>query len=614
VQSTCAVTLSPWLLMNLRYLAFTLAFIVSAYAASTPPPAASATFDTWVEAFTAEWTRTGGAPAETKAAGPAQKSPNTEGEDNYENPLEPFQVRRQRQLTLAQKGLDELKRWDSVQLSPTQIVSRSALRWSLEVRIAGEPFADHSFVFNQMPGGLHVSLVSALTERFLLRQPRDVDVYLERLGGVASRIDEGITRARAAAQRGLIPPRFILERTRQQLDMFLEPEAAGNVFVTNLSRRSETIKGLTPGARAAAVTKATQAVETNIKPAYARVRLFIDELMPKATNVAGISALPNGPAAYAYALHRYTSTRFTADEIHAIGLREVARIEAEMDQLLRTLGHTEGSVKTRYAVVADGQPLPPGPDPRGVMVARYTEYIRDAEKRSEKLFNVKPRAPVEVRREPALTERTASAHYTPPAVDGSRPGVFWAPLPGPKFSLNAQMRTLAYHEAVPGHHFQLTIQQEQKDLPRFRARRTFGGISAHSEGWGLYAERLAIEAGWYDGDPVSRLGALNGQLFRARRLVVDTGLHAKGWTREQAIEYGIVAREVERYVVNPGQACSYMIGMLRIIELREKAKAALGARFSLPAFHDVFLKTGTVPLDVLADVVDAWIAEQRKTT
>jgi uncharacterized protein (DUF885 family) len=245
-----------------------------------------------------------------------------------------------------------------------------------------------------------------------------------------------------------------------------------------------------------------------------------------------------------------------------------------------------------------------------VLLARYTEIIRDAEQRSAALFNLKPKASIEVRRVPVLTERTASAHYTAPPADRSRGGIFWVPLPGPVFSLTARMRSLAYHEAVPGHHFQIAIQQELKELPRFRARRTFGSISAHSEGWALYVERLAVEQGWYEGDASGRLGALSSELFRAKRLVVDTGLHTKRWTRQQAIDYGISASEVERYVVNPGQACSYMIGLLRIIELREKAKAALGEKFTLPAFHDIVLRTGTVPLDVLGMVVDAWIAEQ----
>ena len=260
------------------------------------------------------------------------------------------------------------------------------------------------------------------------------------------------------------------------------------------------------------------------------------------------------------------------------------------------------------ALEASLQP-PAEPDPRPGLIAKHSEYVRDNIRRSAAFFNLLPKAPVEVRREPALTEKTAAAHYSTPAPDGSRPGVFWAPLPGPLFNI-ANMRSLAVHEAVPGHHYQLALQQEQTSLPLWRQRRIFGGGSAHSEGWGLYAERLAIDNGWYDGDPVALLGALDSQLFRARRLVVDTGLHAKQWTREQAIAYGIGAQEVERYVVNPGQACAYMIGMLRMLALRDEAQQTLGAKFDVKAFHDMLLVTGSVPLDVLGDVMRRWAAAQ----
>ena len=233
--------------------------------------------------------------------------------------------------------------------------------------------------------------------------------------------------------------------------------------------------------------------------------------------------------------------------------------------------------------------------------------MADNQRRSQALFNLQPKAPVVVRREPALTERTAAAHYNAPAPDGSRPGTFWVPLPGPLFEIPS-MRSLAVHEAVPGHHFQIALQQEQDDLPRWRQRRIFGGGSAHSEGWALYAERLAIDAGWYADDPHALLGALGSQLFRARRLVVDTGLHAKRWTRQQAIDYGIGAQEVERYVANPGQACAYMVGMLHILQLRDAARQRLGDRYTLKGFHDVVLKTGSVPLAVLTEVVQQWAA------
>jgi uncharacterized protein (DUF885 family) len=227
-------------------------------------------------------------------------------------------------------------------------------------------------------------------------------------------------------------------------------------------------------------------------------------------------------------------------------------------------------------------------------------------KRAEPLFDLRPVAPCIVKRVPVFTEKNSSAHYTVPAKDGTRPGTFWAPLPGPVFRI-LYMRTLTYHEAIPGHHFQLALQQEMADLPRFRRDGVFGFISAHGEGWALYAEQLASEFGWYEGDPKGLIGQLEAELFRARRLVVDTGLHAMGWTRQQAIDYGLLASEVERYVAMPGQACSYKIGMLRILELREKARQALGDRFELKKFHNAVLRAGNVPLAVLENVVDDYI-------
>ncbi|WP_267875248.1 DUF885 family protein [Massilia sp. Dwa41.01b] len=382
------------------------------------------------------------------------------------------------------------------------------------------------------------------------------------------------------------------------------------MLVTSLEARTAALKDLTPEARAAAIARATRIVEQKIRPAYVRVQDYMAELNPKTDDRAGISRLPNGAAAYKQALASYTSTGLSAEEIHAIGLREVARLEAEMDKHLRALGLADGDIETRLkALDARFQPKVEG-DPRPAILAQYAEMVKDAEARSSTLFNLKPRAPVEVRREPPLTEPSAAAHYTLPAPDGSRPGVFWVPLRGPMFN-TIRMRSLSYHEAVPGHHFQLAIQQELQGIPKYRSARIFSGGSAHSEGWALYTERLAVEQGWYKDDVPDLLGALGSELFRARRLVVDTGLHTKGWTRQQAVDYGINVEEVDRYVAWPGQATAYMIGMLRIVELREKAKAELGSKFSLPAFHDMVLGAGSVPLDVLGQLVDGWIAKEK---
>jgi uncharacterized protein (DUF885 family) len=333
------------------------------------------------------------------------------------------------------------------------------------------------------------------------------------------------------------------------------------VLVASLEKRSAELKDLAPEARSAAIARATRIVEEKIRPAYVRVQGFMAELHPKTNDTAGISRLQGGLGAYGRALANFTSTSLSADEIHAIGLREVARLEGEMDKHLRSLGFVEGSIEARMkALDATFQPKGEGKggeDPRPAILAQYKAMVQDALVRSASLFNLKPRAPVEVLREPPLTEASAAAHY-------SRPGVFWVPMRGPGFDM-IRMRSLSCHEAVPGHHFQLAIQQELAGIPKFRSARIFSGGSAHSEGWALYTERLAVEQGWY-GD-------------------------------EKRGDYGVNVEEVDRYVVWPGQATAYMIGMLRIVELREKAKAALGA--------------GSVPLDVLGQLVDGWIAKEK---
>ena len=578
---------------------------IAAAATATQAVKPNAAFDTWSDRFAADWVR-----ANPQLATSTQYFTGAE-QDALDRQLTPLtQAHRKKMIALAKAGVARLDAFLAGPLSEEQRTSASVMRWSLANTVASEPYEDYQFVFNQF-GGTQVGLVNFMTTTHPLRRASDVASYLARLDQVATRMDEALARARAATARGLIPPRFILERAQYQVDLFLKPAADQNVLVTTFAQRTEKLADLKPDARAQAIADATRIVDAKIRPAYLRVQAYMAELHPKTNGTAGISRLPNGAAAYQQALRTYTSTNLTAEEIHAIGLREVARIEAEMDKHLRALGYAEGGIEERMKQLdATFQPKTEG-DPRPGLLQRYATIVADAEKRSDALFNLKPRAPVDVRREPPLTEPSAAAHYSLPAPDGSRPGIFWVPMRGPTFDV-IRMRSLSYHEAVPGHHFQLAIQQERTDLPKFRAQRIFGGGSAHSEGWALYAERLAVEQGWYEGDVPGLLGALGSELFRARRLVVDTGLHTKGWTREQAIAYGIGAQEVERYVAWPGQACAYMIGMLRIIDLREHAKQELGAKFSLPAFHDVVLRNGSVPLDVLGEVVERWIKAQKQ--
>ena len=506
------------------------------------------------------------------------------------------------------KALAELRGFDMSTLTPVQRVSAGIIGWSLAQDVADAEFIDDGFVFDQM-GGLQVETINFMNQQQPLRNARDVQSYLERLSGLAPLMDQGIERARSAQAKGVLMPHFITEKVIAQFQAFLAREPAQNVLLSSLAERLARVPGLSPEQIESTRATAQKIVADSVRPAWARGLALMKAQLPLTNDDAGAWRLPDGARYYAASLRRMTTTDYTPEQIHAIGLAQVARIEAQMDGLLRQLGYTEGSVKDRYArMEQDHQPK--AADPRPELLARYTSILRDAEARAALLFDVLPKAPVEVRREPALTEATAAAHYSSPAPDGSRPGIFWAPLPGPGYEI-AGMRTLVYHEAVPGHHFQITIQQEAQSLPAYRRSYAFGWISAYGEGWALYAEQLAADSGWYEGDPVGRLGQLNDALFRARRLVVDTGLHAMHWTRQQGIDYGIPATEVDRYVVWPGQACSYMLGRLKIEALRDKAKAALGERFDLRKFHDLVLLTGNVPLKVLEDVVDDWITAQR---
>jgi uncharacterized protein (DUF885 family) len=515
----------------------------------------------------------------------------------------------QTQAALARRGLDELACFCERELTDKQRTSAAVLRWNLDNIVTQAAFARHRFIFNQFVG-LHVTLVMFLANIHPLRNERDAENYLARLALVPARLGEGIAEATAAAAEGIVPPRFILERTIEQLDGLMAPPPADHVLVATFARRIEVLHEVPAARRVALVALARDDVRDNVLPAFARVRAMLVAQMPESGDAAGAWRLPAGKAFYARELAAATGSSLAAEQIHEIGLREVARIEAEMDEILTLLGYAEGPIATRVERLNETLQLLPDPDPRDAILAELAAIVSDAQSRSEAVFDLRPKAPVVVKREPAFSERSAAAHYTPPAPDGSQPGVYWAPLAdlGVRVPwLGIGLKSTAYHEAIPGHHFQLAIQQESTELPRFRKLGAFGYDPSFAEGWALYAEQLCAENDWYAADLPARLGYLQMQLFRARRLVVDTGLHEMEWTRQQAIDYGFTAAEIERYVVWPGQACSYMIGRLRILEIRERAKAALGENFSIKEFHNLVLGGGTMPLDILASEVDAWV-------
>jgi uncharacterized protein (DUF885 family) len=424
------------------------------------------------------------------------------------------------------------------------------------------------------------------------------------------RLAEAIEEAARGASRGILPPRFILQSTISQMRQFVSAPAAQNPLVATFAERMNGVKGLTAEQRQQLRDEAARIVDTEVYPVWRKAIALLESQLPKATDDAGLWRFAKGAEIYAHKLNQFTSTAMTAAEIHQLGLREVGRIEGEMDAILRKLGRTTGSVNQRIERLKADLSYPGTSEGRARIMADIETTIRDAEKRAGALFDLRPKAMVIAQPYPEFRWASAAASYTAPPVDGSRPGIYQMPL-RPEYMTRFGLRTLVYHETVPGHHFHSAFSVENTRLPKFRQVRALGGISAIGEGWALYAERMVAQEGWYEGDPEGLLGQLDDELFRARRLVVDTGLHAMRWTRQQAIDYGIEASEVERYVVNPGQATAYKIGQLEIFRLRDKARTALGPRFNLKEFHNAVLSAGTVPLTVLEREVDAYIRSRQ---
>jgi uncharacterized protein (DUF885 family) len=566
--------------------------------ATTAP--AQRNVDAFFRDFTARWIR------ENANLATASRFFTGVEQEGLERQLTPeTDAYRRNRIQLARQGLRELESFDRDRLGETERVSADTMRWQLDTIVREEPYLDYTFPLQQM-NGVNVGVVEALTVRHPLASEKDAVNYIAALRQVSARMEEAVARARRLSDERIVPPRFILQATIAQMRGFTDVAPARNPFVSVLEQKIAAVASMTDARRARLRSEAEKIVASQIYPAWTRAVTLLESQLPRSTDDAGLWRLKGGPEAYGYFLRRFTTTELSAEDIHQIGLREVNRIEREMDVILRRLNRTDGSVKDRIEKLKQDLGYPHTEQGRASIMADVDGILRDAERRSASLFENTPKSPVVAQPFPRFREANAAANYNAPAPDGSRPGVFQIPL-RPERMTRFGLRSLVYHETVPGHHFQIALQVENGALPRFRQIGAFGIISASAEGWGLYAERLAAESGWYEGDAEGLLGQLDSALFRARRLVVDTGLHTKRWTRQQAIDYGIEPSEVERYVVYPGQACSYMIGQLKIVELREKAREALGTGFSLRDFHSVVLRTGSVPLGVLERQVERYI-------
>lgn len=466
------------------------------------------------------------------------------------------------------------------------------------------------YVLSQLSGAYY-SAPDFLDNQHKIDTQADVDAYMSRLQAFATGIDGDTERLRHDVAAGVIPPDFVLDKTIGNLRMLRDAAPETTTLVTSVSRRARE-KGLADPA-----AQATRIVSEQIRPALGRQVEALEALRPRAVHDAGCWRLPDGAALYQQGLKSNTTTDLTGEQIHQLGLEQVADLHRRIDVILRSQGMTTGTVGERLNVLnRDPRYLYPNTDAgRAELLASLNGYMADINTRLPRVFATLARAPLEIRRVPPTIEAGApGGYYQRASLDGSRPGAYYINLKDtaewPKWGL----KTLTYHEGSPGHHFQGSIQQERGELPIYR--RT-GGFAAASEGWGLYAERVADELGVYDDDPLGKVGYLQSYLFRAVRLVVDSGMHHRRWSREQAIAYmrdsagepeGSAVREIERYVVWPGQACAYKVGELTIDRLRRESEQRLGARFDIKGFHDVLLLTGSVPLSVLERAVTDWAA------
>ena len=512
-----------------------------------------------------------------------------------------------------------MDRFDPAELSGQEKLSWEIAVWFLDDMIRQAEFPYGGYRVNQI-SGVTVNLPQFLTDTHVVVSEKSAERYLSRLREFGRVLDESRVRVEDDRTHGVVPPDFIIAKAIGGMRSFIEEGAAKNPLVSTLAPKLDKIEGLDAARKEAIVAEATDIVGETVIPAYQRMIGLFEDMAKTATHDAGIWRIPDGERIYAAALKSNTTTDMTAEELHALGLSEVARIDSEMDAILRSLGRTEGSVADRLRALSQdpAQLFANTDEGRQQMLDYLGKLNTEVMARAKDFFITLPPQPLEIVRVPEYSQdSSAGGYYNAPALDGSRPGRFYINQKNTADNPRWQLPTLLYHEAAPGHHFQLSASQLIENVPMLRKLSPF---NAYAEGWALYAERVAAEDMLlYANDPWGNLGRLNDERFRAVRLVVDTGMHARRWSREEAITYMLantsnseddVVREIERYVVWPGQACAYKTGQLAIIRLRQKAEQALGERFDLPAFHEVVLMNGAMPLGILDNVVDEWIASQ----
>lgn len=510
-----------------------------------------------------------------------------------------------------------LNEFDYSALDEQTQLSYRLFQYRCESALERFPYRLHSYPVNQMFGA-HSEVPSFLISIHTVETPQDAEAYVARLRRAGHYLDQAIRNLQVRAERGILAPSFVYPLVISDCQNLLrgapfDESGVDSTILADLRSKVAGLSDLGDAARARLVEQGAEALRSVVGPAYRRLIATLEDLEERSTTDDGAWKLPDGSAFYAHALRRTTTTDLSAGKIHEIGLLEVNRIHDEMRAIQEQVGF-DGTLQDFFVHLRDSPDFyyPNDDEGRAEYLARATELIDVMRTRLPELFGTLPRADIEVRRVEPYRERSAGkAFYQRGTPDGARPGIYYANLYDMRDMPIYQMEALAYHEGIPGHHMQGSIAQELEDLPTFRR---FSGYTAYGEGWALYTEYLPREIGLYE-DPYSDFGRLAMELWRACRLVVDTGIHHHRWTRERAIDYllentpnpeGDCVKAIERYIVMPGQATGYKIGMMKILELRERARAALGDAFDIRDFHDIVLRNGPVPLTILEELIDEW--------
>ena len=506
--------------------------------------------------------------------------------------------------------LNALGHYDQTELTEEEQTSHEVLKWECEINLNGFKYRRHLMPIDQF---WSVNLMMGQFAGGASAQPfetkEDYDNWLKRVDVFVAWCDTAIANMREGMAQGVVLPKSLSRKVIPQLASWKEGPAEGHHFYTPVNNIPDSI-----GEEAVKDIKGdyTLMIEDKLIPVINRLHdFFLHEYLPAGRESSGISALPNGEEWYQHQIRLYTTTEMTADEVFALGLAEVARLRSDMEKVKEQVGF-QGDLKAFFDHVRSKPTLMPFNDPQQV-IDSFNAIHEKMKPNLERLFDLKPKAAFEVRRTESFREASASAEYNPGSLDGTRPGIFYVPIPDVNAYNICTDEDLFLHEAIPGHHYQISLAQENENLPGFRRILWY---SAYGEGWALYCESLGKELGLYD-DLYQYFGMLGAEMHRAIRLVVDPGLHAKGWTREQAIRYSLdneaepeasIISEIERYMAGPGQALSYKVGQLKIRELRNRAAEKLGEKFDIRAFHNEVLESGCVPLHVLEEKIDRWLS------